>query len=578
MTAAGAYRDLVDALEAHAARPDGRGIAFRGASALTYTRLWAASDRCGQALEVAGVRPGTVVALSMATAEDAVIAVVALLRLGAVIVPLPASPIGGFDAIVPTLRIAKATWCLVPDRLLATAERALGAGLSGVAVRVEALERCIAGPDERSNTAPPSERWRASPDWPALIQFSSGSTAEPHGIHLTHGNLVANVTAIRARIRGTPDDHTVSWLPLHHDMGLIGILLTSLHVGASVTLMPPTEFVRHPLRWLRMVSECRASVTAGPQFAYALCAAKSEVAADELEGLDLSSLRYAFNGSELVHWPTCRRFEAALAHVGLRPNVVQPAYGLAENCVAVTLRDPDTSVRTRWVSRSALACGRTDDAPPGPTAAELVGNGRPVADTLVEIRAEDGKPVPEDAVGRIHVGGASMAERVTTASGECATLDARGYRETGDLGAVLGGELFIVGRTKEIIKHGGSSYAPTDIERRLETALSLPPNGVVAFGVRDYAAGTEGIALAVEVRHGASADEVAAIQEQVHLAVLRDFRLIAREVLVAVPGAIPRTSSGKLRRAHLSEVYTTGDVERTLRLHPRLARAPAQTE
>jgi len=411
--------------------------------------------------------------------------------------------------------------------------------------------------------APPPAGWQpfaATPDTLAFLQYTSGSTAAPKGVMVSHGNVMANETAIQAGMAVAPGDVMVSWLPLYHDMGLIGGLLQPIHTGTPVVLMPPRLFLERPARWLQAISRHRGTVSGGPDFAYRLCVERVRDA--QLEGLDLSSWALAFSGAEPVRADTLRAFAQRFAGAGFRAGALYPCYGLAEATLFVTGGERGKGMASTRFDTAALARGQgmpaSDDVPGGqdatPAATELVACGFARAGHAVRIADAGGRALPDGAVGEIQVRGASVTRGYwrnprATVESFAGTDDGAAWLRTGDLGLRRDGQLYIAGRRKDLIIVRGQNFYPQDIERAVETRVaSARPGRVAAFAV---AAGHgEGIGLAVEISrpeqrrvgHGAL---VQALAEAVGDACGEPLAV----ALLLNPGALPKTSSGKLQRA-----------------------------
>ncbi|HET6763267.1 MAG TPA: AMP-binding protein [Longimicrobiaceae bacterium] len=557
---------LPHVLALHAADPDAVAIIAPGPAEerLTYAELWRRSGLAAARLRAEGVRAGERVALGMASRVETVVAVVAIQRLGCTLVPLQDVPTlaagDGRQAIVlAALRASRAAWCLVAAP--GVESYAAAAVESHLPTRVLALETVTAEEMEAGEWGEAFHDAPQTDDDLLIIQFSSGSTAQPKGVCLTRGAVNAHVAAIAERLRRRDGDVTVSWLPLFHDMGLIGALLTTLAAGTTLVLMRPQDFVRNPLGWIDVLSRYRATVTMAPQFAYSLCLARAQGANAwaRLADADLSQLRVALNGSETVHQELSDRFTERFAALGLRPDVLQPAYGLAENCVAVTMRDPLTPVPVRRLSRAALAHGlvlQVDaGAPQDADVQTLPGTGVPVRGTRVQIRGDDGREVPEGRPGLIHVGGVAATRAFCVADGELVDASADGWVPTGDVGAWIDGELYVIGRVKEIIKSAGRTYVPSDIEAALVAELGDDVTGAAVFGYYDEDAAAEQVVVVAEAARGLSSEAREALHGRVRLCVLQRFQLAVRDVVLVRPRAIPRTSSGKIQRVRLQQAY-----------------------
>ncbi len=379
-----------------------------------------------------------------------------------------------------------------------------------------------------------------APSAPAFLQYTSGSTGTPKGVVVTHANLVHNEEMIRRAFRQSESSVVVGWLPLYHDMGLIGNVLQPLWVGCECVLMPPVAFLQKPLRWLAAIDRCRATTSGGPNFAYDLCVRK--IAPAERETLDLSTWEVAFNGAEPVRAETLERFAEAFAPCGFRREAFVPCYGLAEATLLVT-----------------AASGRADRSSPGPVSCGAIPSGGEVR--LVD--PESGSDLPPGEVGEIWVAGPSVAAgywdrpeetermfRAALASGEGPFL------RTGDLGFLSGGELFVAGRLKDLIILRGRNHYPQDVERTAEAGSpALRPGCTAAFSVD--AGDEERLVVVAEVERHADA---AAAVEAVRRAVAEEHEVQVHEVVLVRTGTIPRTSSGKIRRQACREGYLGGGL------------------
>jgi len=455
------------------------------------------------------------------------------------------------------------------DRLRAFAQE------NGLADEVAHLERHTVFLDEIADVSASGTEHAASPDDVAFIQFSSGSTSEPKGVVLTHRNLVTNIDAIARGIQARPEDTSLSWMPLTHDMGLIGFHLTPLFQGVDHWLMPTALFVRRPALWMTKAAEHRISVTCSPNFGY-LHYLKSHDPA-KTAGLDLSRIRIVFNGAEPIAADLCRDFLTALAPARLAPNVMFPVYGLAEASLAVTFPEPGVPLVVDTLSRTALGPGDTvrDVAAGSDDAVELVRVGRPVAHCEVRVAGEDGREVPPGTVGRILIRGDNVStgyydDPALTA----ASRTADGFVDTGDLGTLRDGELVVTGRIKDILFVGGQNHYPQDIDLVLAQHAGIELGRAAAAGMRPAHAATDDV-LVFLLHKG---DDWAAFAETA-----RTVRRVVNErmglpVAAVVPvRQFPKTTSGKVQRFALARDYETGrftDVLAGLARHDTGAAAP----
>lgn len=418
-----------------------------------------------------------------------------------------------------------------------------------------------------------------APEELALIQFSSGTTTEPKPVALTQRAVTAQALALNALWPdrpGLPDGRHAgcSWLPLYHDMGLIGCVLPALERGADLTLIPPERFLARPALWLRAISRARATISPAPNFAYAYCTER--IRDEELAGVDLSGWCHALCGAETVVPETLRRFAARFAPFGLRPEALTPVYGLSEAALAVTFAPLDRPWRSAAFDRAALAeRGIAVEAAGG---LELVSVGRPLAGFELSLRDERGREVGEDRRGRVWVRGPSlMAGYFGRAEATAAVLE-NGWLDTGDLGFLHGGELFLAGRAKDLLLVRGRSHAPAEVEEAVTGLPGLRPGGVAAASHLPEGAATERVLLFVERRDGAPEEAGAALPGACRAAVAAATGLVLDEVVVLAPGSLPRTSSGKVRRQealrrHLAGELTAPSPVTPLRLAAALVRS-----
>ncbi|MCK9893653.1 fatty acyl-AMP ligase [Frankia sp. AgB32] len=394
----------------------------------------------------------------------------------------------------------------------------------------------------------------ASADALAFLQYTSGSTADPKGVMVTHGNLAANQEMITRTFRHDPRSPWVGWTPLFHDQGLIGNVLHPLYVGSLGVLMSPATFVRRPLLWLSVISRYRAYSSGGPNFAFDVCIRH----ASRLAGadLDLSCWKIAFNGAEPLRAQTMRRFAETFAPYGLRAEALYPCYGLAEATLLVTGSEPGRGPRTLAADPHALGERRYRPGH-GPDARVLAGSGLVPPEGGVRIVDPDtAAPSPPGHVGEIwlagpHVTAGYWRRPDATAATFAATIvgepDTR-YLRTGDLGLIVDGELYVAGRLRDMIIIRGRNHYPQDIELTVMSAHpAARPGAVAAFAVPGPD-GAERLVVVQEVRptDGLDLDEVAAA---IRAAVLREHDVSLGELVLTGPGTLAKTSSGKIMRA-----------------------------
>ncbi len=407
----------------------------------------------------------------------------------------------------------------------------------------------------------PGKPHRPAPDDVAFIQFSSGSTSEPKGVVLTHGNLIANTNSATAVDKFSDSDVSLSWMPLTHDMGLIGFYLMQFANRVHINLMPTELFVRRPLLWLQVASRKRVTITCSPNFGYRHFL--KVLGGRRLDDVELSAVRLIYNGAEPISVQLCNEFMSTLAYTGLRRQAMYPVYGLAEASLAVTL--PPLGLEYRWirVNRQRLNVGMIAELNPADArdALELICVGRPIPDTEVRI-ADDGRSaLPDGRVGHILIRGPNVTrEYFGDPQATALALDADGWLDTGDLGMIHEGSLYITGRSKEIIFINGQNYYPYDLENIAQRAPGLELGKVVAAGVNRP--GSQGEDLVVFILHRG------AVREFLPTAAAAA-RLINEhtgiEVAEVVPvKRIPKTTSGKVQRHLLEKALTDGKFDAEL--------------
>ncbi len=533
---------IVAALEA-AARADADLFTFhstKGQPQLCARALLAEAHRWSVLFRTRGVVHGDRVVLLMPTGPAFVSALLGAMLCGAAAVPL-ASPMT-FGSMDPFLRNLRLVLDSADPRLLVTYPRALEslhASPPPCAVVTQADLECVHG------TFLPLPSISGSDA--ALVQYTSGTTGRPKGVVISHRALMSNAFAIATGLGIGARDVGVSWLPLFHDMGLVGVLLTAIAHPYPVHLASPEWFAMGPDRWMDLASRVGASLTAAPNFAYDMCASR----VGRLDGARLDSLRVALNGAEPVLMPTVRRFERAMAPLGLRANALLPVYGMAEYTLAVTFPAAEAlaslSVDRDGLERGEVIVGDT---------AEIVSVGAPVAGTRVSIISTDGTPQPERRVGTIRVAGASMMDGYFRNEEASQSALRDGWLLTGDLGFIDEGRLFVTGRSKDLIIQSGRNVYPYDLERVAIDVGALRPGSVVAFGKRNEAKGTEEIVMVAETAEREPSKREA-LARTIRGEILATLGVRVETVHLWPIGSVPRTTSGKPRRSACAELVAT---------------------
>ena len=491
---------------------------------------------------------------------DFIAAFFGCLYAGAIAVPCPAP-----RRRRPADRLRSIVFDCRPRRVLTTS--ALAEDLHERRAEIAPLQEATIHSTEALSPRGDSNRLEAgADDAPAFLQYTSGSTADPKGVIVSRGNLAANSRRIAECFGSHEGSRGVFWLPLHHDMGLIGGVLQTVFCGGTSTLMPPTAFIQRPLRWLEAISRTGATISGGPDFAYALCARK--ITPEQCPSLDLSRWEVAFNGAEPVRPETLVRFSETFAPCGFRREAFLPCYGLAEATLLVSgSRDPE-GPRILRVSARELERGivvETQEAEPG--VRSLVACGRPVADSAVLIAEPEAELslLPDERVGEIVVAGPSVAlgyrghdEASRRSFPELS--DGRRALRTGDLGFLHDGRLFVTGRLKDLLIVRGRNLHPQDIESVVEGLHpALRASGAAAFSVD---VGEEsGIIVAAEVERNPDASVAGAVIQSIRENVAEEFEIELAGVALLKPLTLPRTSSGKLRRSACRDAYSAGTLE-----------------
>ncbi|HUR81949.1 MAG TPA: fatty acyl-AMP ligase [Thermoanaerobaculia bacterium] len=527
---------LVESLSSASA--GGRTITLLGSDLqsriLPFSELLSRAREAANSLLGRGVAPGDRVMLVLPTGEEFLSAFFGSLLAG--IHPIPLSPPQG--AQPPALfraRLEKLTRALDVRAVVAPRELELDAIPPGD----------LRG---RDDFTPPVQ---ITPDSVAFLQLTSGSTGEPKGVVITHGAAMANVRQIALGSGILPGDVMVSWLPLFHDMGLVGGVLLPLAAGMELVLSTPFAFLRRPAHWLQAIGRYRGTHSLAPTFAYRQVADRATDR--EMAGVDLSSWRVAYVGAEPVHAAVLDKFEQRFARYGLQPTTLFPCYGMAEATLAVSMKPFRERYGTLRISRAALARdGKALAARDEDDALELVACGLPAEGMNVTIRDGDGAALPERHMGEITIDGPSLFSGYYERNTPPARV--RSFR-TGDLGFFERGELFITGRRKELIILSGENHHPAEIEWVAAKVDGVRSGRVAAFGVEDPEAGTQRLCVMAECdRHGDPARDQA-LTIEVRRRVREETGLVVGDVEIVPAGTIPVTTSGKIQRGVVRRMY-----------------------
>ena len=553
-------RSIVEAFLFHAERcPDRVHVRLRNddgtETPITYRELATAATALAGGLRDLGIAKNDRVALMLRTERSFFEAFVGALLIGAIPVPLY-PPVRAEDLLSFTRRQQRILRNAEPRVLVTFTEAERLAAV--IRDQVPSLESITATDRLRIQHAPAS--WdRPAPEDPALIQYTSGSTGDPKGVLLSHANILANVRAIGEAFEISADDVGVSWLPLYHDMGLIGLWLGALYFGVPVAIMSPLAFLARPSRWLWAIHAHRGTISAAPNFAFDLCARK--VTDAELEGLDLSRWRIAVNGSEAVSPDTIDRFVRRFAPYGFNSSAMCPAYGLAESSVALTLGGLGRPPRVDYIAREPFVRAREirPVSASEPLALRFVSCGRALPHHDVRIVDRSGQPTVERVEGRVCFRGPSVTRGYFRKPDATRAATHDGWMDSGDLGYQAEGELFITGREKDLIIQGGRNLCAEEIEAITSSVPGIRPNCVAAFGIPDPNTGTERVIVVAETR-ARDAAQHDALRRAVRDALVTGIGSPPDVVLIARPRTVLKTSSGKIRRTAMREAYLTGSL------------------
>lgn len=559
--APGQAQTFVEVLEWHAARhPDRPHITLYSddgeRQTITYGDLMREASEVAAGLAARDLAPKQPVALMLQTGRDYFRGFFGILMAGGI--PVPLYPPARAAQIEEHVRRQAAILASCRAPLMLTSEE-VGRAARLLKSLVPDL-REVPPVAEVSSPGGRPARIRIGTGDTAFLQYTSGSTGNPKGVILTHANLLANIRSMMAASGATSEDVFVSWLPLYHDMGLIGAWLGSLYFGARAVLMSPLAFLSRPPRWLRAIHRERGTISAAPNFAYDLCAAK--VPESELEGLDLSCWRFALNGAEMVHAETIERFCGRFARYGFRREAMMPVYGLAENSLGLAFPPPGRGPRVDRVRRESFEKGRAEAADPGDARAlAFVCCGRPIPGHEIRIVDESGREVGEREPGRLQFRGPSSTSGYYRNPEATRALIRDGWVDSGDRAYWAGGELYLVGRAKDLVIKAGRNIYPQELEEAVGEIPGIRRGCVAVFGSPDPATGTERLVVMAETREGGPEGR-AKLVEAVQKAASELLGIPADEVLLVPPRTVLKTPSGKIRRGACRELYERGDLAR----------------
>jgi len=524
---------------------------------MTYRQLWRGAQAVAAGLRELTVAPGQAVAIMLPTGSDFLWSFLGIVLAGGI--PVPIYPPVRRSQIEEHLRRQGSILRSAEAVALVTTPEAK---LFGRLIRSQvACMRAVTTAGDLRAAAGPECRPVIAADSTALLQYTSGSTGDPKGVILSHGNLLANIRAMGRAFDVTSTDVVVSWLPLYHDMGLIGAWLGSLYYACPLVLMSPLSFLARPARWLWAIDRYRGTLSAAPNFAYEMC--RTKISDEDIAELDLASWRMAGNGAEPVSAVTLEGFAARFAPHGFRRGAMTPMYGLAENAVALASSPVGRGPRIDRVAREPLA--RRGEAVPAAAsdaaAMAFVSCGIPVPGHQVRVVDRADREVGERREGLIQFHGPSATAGYLRNPEKTAGLFDGVWLNTGDLGYIADGELYVTGRVKDVIVRAGRNLYPEEIEAAVGDIPGVRKGRVAVFGSTDPATATEKLVVVAETRH-VDPERRRGLADRVRRVVTGLAELPPEDVVIARPGAVLKTANGKLRRAACRALYEAGRSDR----------------
>jgi acyl carrier protein len=549
---------LTEALEYHVKHQPDRLTVFmyedQKEFPLTYKALWDGAIGYAAHLWQAGLQPGQMVAIMLPTCKEYLYSFYGVLLAGGVPVPLypPARLTTIEDHMTRHVGILKSAGASI---MITIPEAKPLAYL--LRAQVEPLRSILVPGDLESSTDKNFVPFHCRPGDMGFLQYTSGSTGSPKGVVLSHANLMANVRAMGAAVSANPADVFVSWLPLYHDLGLIGANFASLVLGFPTVLMSPLAFLSRPASWLRAIHRHRGTMSGGPNFSFELCLRR--IQDHELEGVDLSSWRFAFNAAEPVSPDTIVEFEKRFAKWGLRKNCLSPSYGLAESSVGVAITVPGTPWRAdrldrgRFTSSGEAAPAKPEDAAP----LIVIGCGTPIPGHDIRVVDGAGLELPDRQEGLLQFRGPSSTSGYYRNPEATKSLFAGEWVNTGDRAYLSEGTLFLTGREKDIIIRGGRNISPYELEQAVGDLAGVRRGCVAVFGSTDPASGTERVVVLAEMRDKDASrhDDLKRMINDLAVGLIGG---PADDIVLAPPATVPKTSSGKIRRNAAREFYEHG--------------------
>ncbi len=551
---------LLDVLEWHTARhPDRTHISLYDDNEqlqhISYGELLKNASRIAAGIQQLGLQAGGTVAIMLPTSADYFYSFFGILLAGGV--PVPIYPPARLSQIEDHLRRHAKILTNAQAQLLITVPQAQQVARL-LKSQVEGLQ-WIRDASELNAEPAIVQRSAVKATDLAFLQYTSGSTGNPKGVALSHANLLSNIRCMGEAVDAGPEDIFVSWLPLYHDMGLIGAWLGSLYFAMHFVVMSPLTFLARPQRWLRAIHQHRATLSAAPNFAYELCLHK--IAESDLQGLNLQSWRHAFNGAEPISPQTIRRFSRQFQPYGFRAEAMTPVYGLAESSVGLAFPPHERLPLIDRVQREplirsarALMADETDE-----NALEFPACGQPLPGHQIRIVDDKGRELPERCEGRLQFHGPSCTAGYYRNPQATAELLDGEWLNSGDLAYMVAGDIYLTGRSKDIIIRAGRNIYPHELEQTVGQVPGIRKGCVAAFGSSDASNQTERLIVLAET-HATADQALNALRQQVNQAVTDLLGTPADEIVLAPPQTVLKTSSGKIRRSASRERYEQGDI------------------
>ncbi|MDF2493446.1 fatty acyl-AMP ligase [Sphingomonas sp.] len=550
------FETLGEALD-YAAQGD-RGLNFHDARGTLvrpypFRELQGDATQAAYRLIAAGIKPGDRVALVAETSAEFAALFFGTVYAGAWPVPLPLpTSFGGKDSYIDQLRV-QLTSC-DPVMLIYPPELAEMAGAAATAVGTQGIDWA----DLLARPAAAVDLPQASGTDIAYLQYSSGSTRFPHGVAITHHALLNNLAAHAHGMELIETDRCISWLPWYHDMGLVGCFLSPIANQVSVDYLKTEDFARRPLAWLDLISRNPGtSISYSPTFGYDICSRRMSSQTKAADRFDLSRWRLAGNGADMIRPDVMQGFVDAFADAGFQASAFLPSYGLAEATLAVSIMPPGEGIRVELVEETQLSGVPAGQDRPQRYRA-IVNCGKPVRDMLVEVREEDGSVLPERAIGKLWCSGPSLMVGYfrDDAATEACMVD--GWLDTGDMGYISDGYIYIVGRAKDMIIVNGRNHWPQDIEWAVEQLPGFKQGDIAAFAITTPG-GEETPAVLVQCRTS-DVEERSRLRDEIRDRV-RAVTGMNCVIELVPPRTLPRTSSGKLSRAKARNLYLSGEIK-----------------